>query len=55
MMTFIAKLGRYMKIISRQISVDTCVNNAFCEFADEGKERDRTEILEEFIVKLQRF
>ena len=51
MMTFIAKLGRYMKIISRQISVDTCVDNPFCEFADERKKRDRAEVLEEFIVK----
>ena len=55
MMTFIAELGGYMKIISREISVDTCVDNPFCEFADERKKGDRAKVLEEFIVKLQIF
>ena len=55
MVTFIAKLGGYMKIISREIRVDTGVDNSFCEFTNERKKRDRAKVLEKFIVKLQRF
>ena len=41
-----------MKVISREISVDTGVYNTFNEFADERKKRDGAKVLEEFIVKL---
>ena len=40
-----------MKVISREISVDTGVDDTFNEFANERKKRDRTKVLEEFILE----
>ena len=42
-----------MEIISGEIGIYTGMDNSFREFANEGKERDRTKILEEFIDILE--